>query len=728
MADQAQNAVVRFGVFEVNLRSGELRKYGLRLRLPGQPLKILALLLERPGEVVTREELQKNLWPDDTFVDFEHSLNSAIKKLRAALGDSAEYPRYIETLPRLGYRFVAPVDAGKPFPAVGPEQSVPQQASAHDDLSDAGKPTVGPGLGIRRAFGFAALLATLAAAAFLSVNLRRTRAFPFEKTTTTKLTSDGQAFKAAISPDGRYIAHTLIRSGQESLRVRRATMLDDIEIVPPQPVRYLGITFSPDSEAVYYVTHTAEAVPGVLYKVPVMGGSTQKLKDGLDSPITFSPDGTKFAFVRESGAESTLMIADLNSGAEQRLLSRKLPEVLDYPAWSPDGRTIACTAVDSSMASPKGSDARIIEARVAERTERPLSRQTWPFIRELAWLGNRHGIVMTARDQDTGAYHIWYVSYPDGAARKLTDGLNSQNGVSVSGDSSQLVTVEERTLSGIWRMRSTQAEYAEPVSPESANCLSPLWTIVGRIVFEQELNGQRHIWSMAADGSDRRQLTFQGSNYDPSISTDGRILTYTSDRNGSHAIWTMDVDGGNSVMVVKTGGEPYPHLSPDGKWIAFTATGAGHWPTLRRVTSTGGSTVELNDKMWFRPAFSPDGKWIAGFYADHPSGTQNVPDSIAVIGSDGGSLRSVIPIPPSVLTSAGVGWSPDSRELTYVDSRKEGANIWCQPLSGGAPRPLTHLRGYALFSFDWSRDGRELILSRGVQALDVVLIRDAEQK
>ena len=112
MAEQAQNTVVRFGVYEVNLRSGELRKHGLRIRLPGQPLRILTILLEQPGQVVTREELQKSLWPDDTFVDFEHSLNSAIKKLRSALGDSAESPRYIETLPRLGSRFVAPVTAG----------------------------------------------------------------------------------------------------------------------------------------------------------------------------------------------------------------------------------------------------------------------------------------------------------------------------------------------------------------------------------------------------------------------------------------------------------------------------------------------------------------------------------------------------------------------------------------------------------------------------------------
>src|SRR5258708_37687582 len=102
--------VYRFGVFQVNLAARELRKHGVRVRLPGQPFCILSILLEKPGEVVTREEMRQRLWSSDTFVDFEHSLNTAIKKLRAALGDSPENSRYVETVPRVGYRFIAPVE------------------------------------------------------------------------------------------------------------------------------------------------------------------------------------------------------------------------------------------------------------------------------------------------------------------------------------------------------------------------------------------------------------------------------------------------------------------------------------------------------------------------------------------------------------------------------------------------------------------------------------------
>src|SRR5579862_1156523 len=112
---------LRFGVFELDLRTGELRKNGLRVRLQGQPFQVLAILLEHSGEVVSREELQKKLWSTDTFVDFDHGLNKAINKVRDALGDSAESPRFVETIARRGYRFLADVKAADAVPTRSPE-------------------------------------------------------------------------------------------------------------------------------------------------------------------------------------------------------------------------------------------------------------------------------------------------------------------------------------------------------------------------------------------------------------------------------------------------------------------------------------------------------------------------------------------------------------------------------------------------------------------------------
>lgn len=123
---------MRFGIFEVDLGAGELRKSGMKLRLQGQPFQVLALLLEHAGEVVTREELQQKLWPGETFVDFDHSLNTAINKVREALGDSASNPRYVETLARKGYRFITPLQSEKPSPhSILAAPSPPSEAVRH---------------------------------------------------------------------------------------------------------------------------------------------------------------------------------------------------------------------------------------------------------------------------------------------------------------------------------------------------------------------------------------------------------------------------------------------------------------------------------------------------------------------------------------------------------------------------------------------------------------------
>src|SRR5580658_2218664 len=137
MATQPRvSARLRFDGFELDLRAGELRRRGVKLRLRGQPLHVLEILLERAGEVVTREELQSRIWSADTFVDFDHSLHNAIARIREVLGDSAEKPRYIETLPRRGYRFIAPVDAGDvPAPSRAAGSATPAALSGHARLT-----------------------------------------------------------------------------------------------------------------------------------------------------------------------------------------------------------------------------------------------------------------------------------------------------------------------------------------------------------------------------------------------------------------------------------------------------------------------------------------------------------------------------------------------------------------------------------------------------------------
>jgi len=145
-ASPSKLGAIRFGVYEVDLRAGELHKHGVKVKLQEQPFQVLQILLEHPGEIVTREDLRQRIWPSDTFVDFDGGVNNAVKRLREALGDSAESPRYVETIPRKGYRFIGPLNGnGKPVAVAEEVRSNPKSPAARWGLQ------IGTGIGIAAA-------------------------------------------------------------------------------------------------------------------------------------------------------------------------------------------------------------------------------------------------------------------------------------------------------------------------------------------------------------------------------------------------------------------------------------------------------------------------------------------------------------------------------------------------------------------------------------------------
>jgi DNA-binding winged helix-turn-helix (wHTH) protein len=205
--------VVRFATFEVDLRSGEVRKGGVKLKLSGQPFQVLAILLERPGEIVTREELQKRLWPD-TFVDVDHNLNTAINKIREVLSDSAESPRFVETLPRRGYRFVAPVEGTRPT-----EVTVGSRVRQESRMP-----------WVHRTSILFVILVLLAVVGFFIYRRLQSPASLAQRTLTRLTFDDGLQIGATWSPDGRFIAYSSNRGGKFDIWVQQVSGGDPVQI------------------------------------------------------------------------------------------------------------------------------------------------------------------------------------------------------------------------------------------------------------------------------------------------------------------------------------------------------------------------------------------------------------------------------------------------------------------------------------------------------------------
>jgi Tol biopolymer transport system component/DNA-binding winged helix-turn-helix (wHTH) protein len=322
------NGVIRFGIFEADFRAGELRRNGAKIRLQEQPLQVLALLLVKPGELVTREELQSKLWPADTFVDFEHGLNAAVKRLRDALGDSADNPCFIETLARRGYRFIAPVNdptATLKEPAQSPQPvqpAQPRQAVSHARSYW----QIALATSLVLLFGiFGGWQAGHRSAASIRLSERRLTANP----------ENEPIMSAALSPDGRYLAFT----DRTGLFLRVVGSGETHSVAVPDPGKARFVSWFPDGNHVLASRAAMSGGQPSLWDVSVFGGAPRKLIDAAENGMV-SPDGSQLAFLRGEYGAQEIWLAQPDGGSAHKLLGEPGDNINAF-AWSPDGRRIA---------------------------------------------------------------------------------------------------------------------------------------------------------------------------------------------------------------------------------------------------------------------------------------------------------------------------------------------------------------------------------------------------
>jgi eukaryotic-like serine/threonine-protein kinase len=540
-----------------------------------------------------------------------------------------------------------------------------------------------------------------------------------------RLVSSGNILQATISPNGEYLAYVNKKSGRQSLHLMLVATGKVIEKIPDADVDYWGLTFSPDRNYLYYVASDLSSKPpgeplSALYSVPLDGGIPQKIMERLDSPISFSPDGERFAFVREQTIEgiSVLIVCDSDGGRETKLAERRLPFYFDYPAWSPDGNVIACVATGYSEGKhlaffdPQGKV--IINAASAEE---------WPFIYRIQWMKGSDRLVLSVSDPERGSTQLWTDSYPEGHATRITNDLNDHIGVSLTADSRQLVSIEKRRLTSIWTATKSQESYSIHLARPVSDYDKVSWAPDGRIIYGEKSGEDWNIWAAEADGNNPRQLTFGlFGDREASLSPDGHNLVFVRTSRNRTTVWAMNVEDGNPREVSQQSTSHAPALSPNGEWIVYTAPSLTKWSVLWRIPMQGGRSTQLNDAISRSPSISPDGKLIACFYLDERVDSQMTRMSMAVIPVEGGVPAKIFETSARVNQPAGVQWTEDGKALTYVDSRSGHSNIWSQPLEGGPPTQITGFKDEEIFSFDWSKDGKRLVLLKGSITSDVVLM------
>ncbi|HLA96763.1 MAG TPA: protein kinase, partial [Pyrinomonadaceae bacterium] len=416
-----------------------------------------------------------------------------------------------------------------------------------------------------KSLGYSVLLSVALAGALYGAyrfadSLRQPEAFQtmrFEKLTYSGNVVSGQA---AVSPDGKYFAYVVQNGGEQSLWVKQTTTQSNLQIVQPSGAKFSGLSFSPDSDVVYFGSVEKDNSESI-FQVPALGGNSRKLIADGKGPIAFSPDNKRFAFVRGG----TLLMTANNDGSDQRLIAKASDgKQWIRTAWSPDGTRIA-----AAVFSADDSNDHLVEINVADGTEQAVASPGWLRLRGLAWLPNGNGMAVNGRDLDTQLAQLWIVEYPTGARHRITNDLSVYQGLSITANGRTLVSTQQNTLSNLWVKPEGAEQAAAKITSEvgKADGLSGLaWTPTGKVVYTVRTSGTEDLWIINRDGTDNRQLTFNSrSNWSPDVSADGRYIVFVSSRNGNLNIWRTGIDGGNALQLTKDAGtDAEPSISPDG--------------------------------------------------------------------------------------------------------------------------------------------------------------------
>jgi DNA-binding winged helix-turn-helix (wHTH) protein/Tol biopolymer transport system component len=578
MAPSHTQNTIRFGQFELDLRTRQLTKNGATIRLSQQPIQVLALLLEAPGEIVTREEFRRRLWSSDVFVDFDHGLNKSVQKLRDALGDSAGSPRYIETIPRIGYRFIAHANEATASVELPSETGVFEPPTRPALSSDGGI------AGNRRARWI--LFAASATACVLlvyggTVLYRLRHRQPERYVQLTDFTDSAVA--PVLSPDGHMVA--FIRGGDgfltsDQIYIKMLPNGEARRVTDDARPKY-GLAFSPDGAQIAYTV--LETTEFSTYEVSALGGEPHLLIKNAAGLVWLDPQHLLFSMIRPGEGihlgvvTATLMrsgLRELYFPAHERGMAHD-----SYP--SPDRHWALVAEMDGNG---DWAPCRLIalEARSPSRVVGPNGACI-----SAGWSPDGRWMYFTAWVE--GQSHIWRQHFPEGMPEQVTFGPTEEDGIAMEPDGRALITSVGVHESSLWihdeRGERPLSSEGEVVGSLSSPAFSPDASVVYYLLRRGE-NSDAELWRTVVD-SGKSDAVFSGiSVIDFDISPDGKQVVYTTAaQDGTMQLWIAPVDGSLSAMKVNVSGVRSPHFGAAGQILVQQTEGNKNY--LEQINADG---------------------------------------------------------------------------------------------------------------------------------------------
>ncbi len=691
--------LIRFSVFEVDRDSGELFKQGRKIKLQGQPFELLLFLLEQPGEVLTREELRQKIWPSDNTGDFDHGLNRAVNKIREALGDSAETPQFIETLPRRGYRFIGAIQDERP-PARPHRDEAPVAAvlaaAVPDAATEQSKPRSRPALSIPIAVAAVLVLTSLV----LWLALHRTPSrVPMQVRQLTTNSADNPVWNAVISPDGRYLAY-----GDLAGIELRLVSTGELHLVPKPLSLRAGDAWFPaawGSDGTRILATSMTPTSFAAWTVPLAGGTATPLRDNA-LVQSVSPDGSLIAFTagtrmthwgsassRPLRFEREIWVMGPQGENAQKVLVGNDLTWFNSVRWSPNGKRLAYEKLEHlgqmswkySIATSDlngGTQSVVFSNRLLNFT--PGNADDLSFLDDFSWLpDDRIVFAVPEAAPNTRNSNLWEMTLdvgtgkPQTQPRRITDlsGFHME-GFSVTADAKRLVFESSTDQSHV---------------------------VVGQLERDGKLANVRRLTL-----DERHNVPFAWT-------PDSKAVVFNSDRTGTFLIYKQAL-AQNVPELISTGQDNVQvvRMSSDGTSLLYTAlTPNSDTVQMMRVPLAGGAP---------QPEFAAR---VNNFDCPHRPGA-------SCVASEGITDRQVLlfafdPISGSrhelfrvAHSMTNINWtiSPDGSRLAMTGADPLG-RIEIRSLAGQVEKTI-ELEGWSNpSSIDWAADGHGLFVSNAGQ-------------
>lgn len=567
-----------------------------------------------------------------------------------------------------------------------------------------------------------------------------------EEASVRRITSDGHATQAVISPDSRYVAYITWDANGRTLWLEQIATGRTIAIVPAKDASYAGMSFSRDGEYIYFTRYDGGPL-GTLYRIPILGGAAEPLVKDIDTRATLSPENKELAFIRDdfNKGTSTLIVANADGTNQHALAQFKMPDRAMQPAWSPDGSRIA--AIQQS---------KIVSVDVNTGSVRSIKTDvTFDTLRGLGWRDDKT-LVTAATTEEGSHFRLWSVEADSGKTTALTSDLTELWGPTVS-ESGAITAMQVMRKSNLFEVSTSTGVKQLTSGVGSATGASGVAWLGDRLVYGSLADGTMDLF--IRNGEETTRLTNDAA-YEmrPVASRDGSFIAYLSSGGGTHTLWRVAPDGTSRTKLTDGPRDSSFALSPDSKSIAFASLdmktnewvlwvmpaggGARRRITARtailedisftpdgktlfftgyekdmmrvyRVPVAGGKIEEVFDGRARQAAISPDGSTVAAPFGE----ADKLLAPLAIASARGGKMKTFD------LNGAMYQWHPKQNAVSYVRQENGAMNLWLRPFDSETPKQLTWFSEGLIHDYAWRADGSQAVVTHVVDAIDVVLIR-----